>query len=259
MSQQHQREAADRVMPGMRDHSCSKSSPQQREHAKHGSIGGDQQYSGDSFIPVRTAKHQRGERDADPHPAPHARKLLLKVTAEDQFLADAGRDAQYQEQHHLHRRDRRELLGHVTDFPRVNVRSRDSHQHVAQESEGKECSRPVAERKTKIDQPRPGAGSLLAQQLPQGNLAHVQAPQNQAGQKPFIRDGQTVVRHQMEGLIAEVAQLPDSGHRKPDDHQYHQCGVPPRRQQAAVLVRSPANRLRRFHRRHVIVFRCLGI
>ena len=53
MPQQHQRDTADRIMPGMRDHSCSQSSAQQREHAKHRAIRGDQQYSSNSFIAVR--------------------------------------------------------------------------------------------------------------------------------------------------------------------------------------------------------------
>ena len=191
MSQQHQRDAADRIMPGMRDHSCPKSSPQQREHAKHRAIRGDQQYSGDSFIAVRTAKHQRGERDADPHPVPHARKLLLQVTAEDQFLADAGRDAQYQEQHHLHPVTGASFwvtspifCGSMCD-PEIFTST------LPSSASSKERNRPVAERYTEIDQPRPGSGPLLAQQLPQGNLAHVHAPQNQARQNPFIRNGQT--------------------------------------------------------------------
>ena len=114
MSQQHQRETADRIVPGVRDHSCPQTSPQQREHAKHRAIRGDQQYSRDSFISVSAAKHQCGERDADPDPAPHASKLLLQITAEDQFLADSGRDAQHQEEQHFESRDRGEFLGHVS-------------------------------------------------------------------------------------------------------------------------------------------------
>ncbi len=150
MSQQHQRETADRIMPGMRDHSCPQSSPQQREHAKHRAIRGDEQYSRDSFIAVRGAKHQSGERDADPYAVPHAGKLLLQVAAEDQFLADAGRDAQYQEQHHLDSRDRRQFLGHVTNFLRIDMRSRDFHQHIAQQREHEQRNHPIAERDTDI-------------------------------------------------------------------------------------------------------------
>ena len=59
VSQQNQRDTADRIMPGMRDHSCSQSSPQQREHAKHRAIRGDQHYSRDSLVAVRAAKYQR--------------------------------------------------------------------------------------------------------------------------------------------------------------------------------------------------------
>src|ERR1700722_6048686 len=95
MSQQHQCDTADGIVPGVCDHSCSKSSAQQREHAKHRAVRGDEQHSCDSFVAVRTAKHQSGERDTDPHSAPHACELLLQVTAEDQFLANARGNAQY--------------------------------------------------------------------------------------------------------------------------------------------------------------------
>jgi hypothetical protein len=59
MPQQNQRNTADRIMPRMRDHSCSQSSPHPREHAKHSAIRGDEHYSRDSLIAVRAAKHQR--------------------------------------------------------------------------------------------------------------------------------------------------------------------------------------------------------
>ena len=104
MSQQHQRKTADGIVPGVRDHSCPQSSAQQREHAEHSAIRGDQQHSRNSFVTMRAAKHQRGEHHAGPDSPPHASELLLQVAAEDQFFAEAGGDAQYQEQHHLQAR-----------------------------------------------------------------------------------------------------------------------------------------------------------
>src|ERR1700721_3112897 len=83
MSQQHQRKTADGIVPGVRDHSCPQSSAQQREHAEHSAIRGDQQHSRNSFITMRAAKHQRGKHHADPDSPPHASELLLQVAAED--------------------------------------------------------------------------------------------------------------------------------------------------------------------------------
>jgi hypothetical protein len=252
MSQQHQGKTADGIVPGMRDHSGPQSSPPQREHAKHRAVRGDEQHSRDSFIAVRATKYQRGEQNTGPDAAPQASKLLLQVTAKDQFFAEAGGDAENQEQHHLHSSDRRQFLGHVTDLLRIDVRSGDFYQCFAEQREHHHRDRPVAERHTDIGQPRPSTGPSFPEKLPQRDPAHGYAPYGQGCQSPLIRDGQSVVGRQMQGLAPKAAQLPYPSHREADDENHHQRGMPPGRQQAARLIGLPAIRLRRFHGRHAL-------
>src|ERR1700748_94659 len=104
----------------MRDHARAQTSTQQREYAKHRAIRGDEQHSGNSFVAVRAAEDERGERNTTPNASSHSSKLLLQVTTKDEFFADAGRDAENQEQHHLETGRGRQLLGNVPDFLWVN-------------------------------------------------------------------------------------------------------------------------------------------
>lgn len=181
---------------------------------------------------------------------PQTRELLLQVAAEHQLLADPGRDAEYQKKNDLHSGDRCELLGDVPDFFRVDVRSGEFHQHIADDCEHQYRDCPIGKRHNEVIQPRPNSWPVLPKQLAQGNLTHVYSPYRQASQRPFIGNGQTVVQHQVQGLVAEVAQLSHPGQGKSEDYYHDQRSVPPGGQQAAGRSRS---------RRHVIVFGCFEI
>ena len=121
MTDEEEDDAAQRILPRVREHTCAQTAAEMREDAEECAIQHDEQHPARAFITVRETEKHRSNRYAQPYAPCEAGELLLQLSAEDHFFADARRDAEHDPDRQLAERRWRHLRYHAADIFRMKM------------------------------------------------------------------------------------------------------------------------------------------
>src|ERR1700675_977692 len=97
-----EQDAAEGIVPGVRDHSWTQTFSEGRQDAGHQTETPDLHHARSAFVTVRGADDRGGEHDADEGAAGERDELPLQIAAEDDLLTEAGGGAQSQPENDFH-------------------------------------------------------------------------------------------------------------------------------------------------------------
>ena len=94
MTGEVEHDAAQRIVPRMREHARAQTATEMREDAEERTVEHDEQSAADTFIEMRGSEEEGGDRDAEDRATGERSELLLQIAAKDELFADAGANAE---------------------------------------------------------------------------------------------------------------------------------------------------------------------